>query len=114
MSTFQHVSPSPQIAYAHTEHEVSVRDILVRGGIRSIIISALVFLSVYAWADAFLEVYRDAVADPPELGAHVLAEVHPRITHRIPTDSHLTSKQKAGYALILTLTTLAIIQILAQ
>lgn len=77
-------------------NEWSVDRLLKTNGIIAIIIGSLVFLSVYAWVDAFNQLYREHVSDPP-------------IHHLKQTDAMaptLNAKWKFIYAVLLTIATI--------
>lgn len=106
----------------------TVNYVLGRGGVRSIIISSLIFLTVYAWVDVFTQFYKDLVLSPATTRESGLMEsfgVDPlmHVMHMNQTNPHrfrkpkspnmnlateLNIKQKIGYALLLTLFSVAI------
>ena len=92
-------------------------DILNGGGIRSIIMSSLIFLTVFAWVDVITQLYRDWVSQPEEpildsnienfmVSPHMVHDTmshlrfKPRNPHNIKSTGDLNLKQKFGYALL--------------
>ena len=80
----------------------TVDRLLRTNGVIAIIIGSLIFLSVYAWVDAFAQLYREHILDPK-----------PPIHHLRPVENiNLPSKWRFIYAIVLTIATFIITYIL--
>lgn len=84
------------------DNEWTLDRLLKTNGVIAIVIGSLVFLSVFTWVDAFNQLYREYVTDPPIHHTHPNTEIAPA----------LSSKQKFLYAFILTVATIVIAYVL--
>jgi hypothetical protein len=98
----------------------SIDRLLKSNGVSAIIIASLIFLTVYAWVDAFSQWFRDNIPPsqtpiPDTVGLQQLpgqSQPRPRIPHRLPESGALNFKWKLIYALILTVVTVIVCYIL--
>jgi hypothetical protein len=96
-----------------TQSDWSIDRLLKNNGVSAIIIASLIFLTVYAYIDAFSQWFRDHIPPnetpiPDTVGLQQLpvsSPPRPRIPHRIPDNGALNFKWKLIYALILTVLT---------
>lgn len=98
--------------------EHSLNYILGRGGIRSIIISSLIFFCVFAWVDVFTQLYKNFVMNMNNIhkenfitDPHMLHTIVGHFKFKKPKGvkvnmtKDLNIKQKLGYAIIFTIIT---------
>lgn len=128
-----HFHPAAHLGYlpVHTslgsiQPEWSIDRLLKTNGISALIIASLIFLTVYAWVDAFSQWFRDHIppSDQPISDTVGLQQIHvqsrpriphqihvhprPRIPHQLPTSRALNFKWKLVYAIVLTVVTVII------
>jgi hypothetical protein len=79
---------------AASQHTVNY--VLGRGGVRSIVISSLIFLTVYAWIDVFTQIYKDWVLAPasPQLEFEGESFIADPLAHAIRTNQARRHIQK--------------------
>ena len=101
-----------------SQPEWSIDRLLHTNGIIAIVLASLIFLSVYAWVDAFSQLFRQIFpsSQPPfeTVGYQQVAAMpvpshtQVRVPHKPPPDYNFNFKLKAIYALLLTLVTILI------
>lgn len=94
--------PPPKLGYVPISHsfqsynnEWSLDRLLKSNGIIAIVVGSLIFLVVYSWVDAFAQLYREYVTDPP-IYYSKLPQKH---------STSLNAKWKFVYAILLTIAT---------
>lgn len=76
--------------------------------IRSLIVSALIFLTVFAWVDVIASTYREHIFNKNRMGPRNAGMMPPRFPHHVPQSltsrtEDLDLKAKIGYASILSM-----------
>jgi hypothetical protein len=79
--------------------------------LRSLIVSALIFLTIFAWVDVVATMYKNHLLNKQE--EHLAGFPPPRFPHHVPENLQANTqkfdmKNKVGYAIILTGITMAV------